>query len=388
MNAPETSPLDFPHSPEPPHRNLPRWSFSGVERARLIVLVLLVLLSCFPVSIEVPGAPEIYSKLLNEKLYAPYPIAIFAIVTALFVRRPRLCAYLGTITAVLTWLWAGATSTTIAEVRNSGLIGRVVLMQVAGLALFILAADTRRASSLDLVARRLNLKRADVNAHWCSVTSGIQFSPTEFYASLDAALTAKNMPGVEWLRVLHRESGLLSHNREYFRILRHRHVFDVCAASFGSDFFFSCREAVIPSVVSIRAVIAVLGLLSFGLAVMVQALGFLAGCVWFVVLAAFAVWFLFNVAKLGFSRFDALLLKIPALGPTYEAIFRRDTYFQQDTRLIFLKIMDELVRKAVEDTASTKGIHLLKFHERQPILDGLYRATMVQIGPSTSNTAK
>ena len=52
------------------------------------------------------------------------------------------------------------------------------------------------------------------------------------------------------------------------------------------------------------------------------------------------------------------------------------TYFQHDTRMVFLKLMDELVKQQVDDETSAKGVQLLPCFEHQPILDGLYTSSV------------
>jgi len=174
-------------------------------------------------------------------------------------------------------------------------------------------------------------------------------------------------------RVEYREAGLLSHSREYLRIIRQRQLFDVCAARFGKDSFFSLREAEIPAVVDLPVffALALSGLLLT--AALIKLLGMFLGLLAFMVVGAMLVWLLFNALKLGLTKLDSLLLTLPVLGPVYEAWFRRDTYFQQDTRLVFLHCVAELVKRHVAETTSANGVKLLHGFEKKPILGGLYQ---------------
>ncbi len=45
------------------------------------------------------------------------------------------------------------------------------------------------------------------------------------------------------------EGGTLLSKREYLRMTHEQLVFDICAAPFGTAYFFSCRFAQIPAVV-------------------------------------------------------------------------------------------------------------------------------------------
>jgi hypothetical protein len=101
--------------------------------------------------------------------------------------------------------------------------------------------------------RRLNSRSAEVFSHWGAALPGIQFSAQDFYAKLEAAIRSREWPGVEFLRVHYSEAGPLSHKREYLRVIRQRQVFDVCAASFGQDYSFTLREAVIKAQLTLTA---------------------------------------------------------------------------------------------------------------------------------------
>jgi hypothetical protein len=104
--------------------------------------------------------------------------------------------------------------------------------------------------------------------------------------------------------------------------------------------------------------------------------GLILGPVCFGLLLAFGVLLLWNVLRMGLTRLDGLLMRTPVIGPIYETWFRRSTtYFQHDTRVVFLKLMDELVKEHVDKETSEKGIELLSCIEHQPIFDGFYKTS-------------
>ena len=70
---------------------------------------------------------------------------------------------------------------------------------------------------------------------------------------------------------------------------------------------------------------------------------------------------------------DGFLLKIPAFGPLYEVWFRKDTYYRQDTRLVYLETIPRLVQKIIEDITAKDGVKLVNHYERAPILGELYK---------------
>jgi hypothetical protein len=250
------------------------------------------------------------------------------------------------------------------------------LARLCVLSLLVLSANPAIVKSTDLAMRRLNSQKAEVFTHFGSVLPGIQFSAQEFYANLENEIRTRQWPGVEFLRVLHSEAGLLSHKREYLRVVRQRQVFDVCAAHFGTDYFFTLREAEITAQLTLATFFIFLLALSILLALFVSTFGPIFGLINFGGLLVIGIFLLFNVLRMGLTRLDGLLMRTPVIGPIYETWFRRSTtYFQHDTRMVFLKLMDDLVKEHVDEETSAKGIQLLSCFEHQPILDGLYKTS-------------
>src|SRR5688572_4730610 len=91
-------------------------------------------------------------------------------------------------------------------------------------------------------------KPAELLNHWIAFADGFQMAPSEFYEALEKELADRKMPEMEYSRVELAQGGLISENRVYLRMIRERFVFDVCAAPFGTGFFFSCRTAENPEV--------------------------------------------------------------------------------------------------------------------------------------------
>lgn len=92
-------------------------------------------------------------------------------------------------------------------------------------------------------------KTAEVIHYWHELVPNFQTSPQDFYAAVEKSLQERKVPGLDSERVDFAEGGLLSAKREYLRLTRERLVFDICAAPFGTSFFFSCRFAELPLVI-------------------------------------------------------------------------------------------------------------------------------------------
>jgi hypothetical protein len=222
-------------------------------------------------------------------------------------------------------------------------------------------------------------KKADVLSHWYALIPGFNTATKEFYEAIEKELKDRQVPGLEISRVEFFEGGLLSGKREYLRMTRERLVFDVCAAPFGTAFFFSCRFAEIPAVIEFSQLFILLIAISILGGIAVRFLGLhLGGLIVFLVLC-FLIYLLRNAVALGLRDLDAFLLKDSTFGPIYERLFRKETYYRQDTRLMYLDTVNAVVKETVEETTGAKGFKLIKFNEHSPILGELYKPTAVSL---------
>lgn len=216
-------------------------------------------------------------------------------------------------------------------------------------------------------------RQADVLSHWYTPVPNFAASTSDFYAAIEKELKDQKVPGLEILRVDFSEGGMLSDKRTYLRMTRERLVFDICAAPFGSNYFYSCRFAEFPVKVSLLAIAI---LLFGGLFIFVKALqffGFFQTCFIGAALLAFAIYTLRNLVSLGLADLDATLMKLPLFGSVYERFFRKETYYREDTRLMYLTVVEGVVKKLVEQETAAKGIKLLTQYEYGPILGELYK---------------
>lgn len=310
-----------------------------------------------------------------------WAIPLLSLLTLASFQRPKsVQRTLATITAVTALLAVGYL------ILNFGALVQLrwgaSLTVLFALVLFGTTGEQRMTVPINLVAHKLGSRKGRVYSHSFSVPTDVHFSAKEFYAKIQTAIQAKQWPGVKVLHIDHTEAGMLSHKREYLRIIRQRHFFDLCASSFGQDYFFSIREAEIPAAVSPQAFFALLTFIFIVGVFMVRSMGLLFGGMALLFIALFIVWLMTNALKMGMTELDNLLLQTPIIGPAYEAWFRPDTYFQQDGRIVFLHAVNELTKKAVEETVSAKGLKFLDFFEQQPILGELYKRSRNPIEPA------
>jgi hypothetical protein len=216
-------------------------------------------------------------------------------------------------------------------------------------------------------------KNDEVLEHWISFADGFSLPPQEFYEAVEKQLAARKIPSMKMSRVEYAEGGLLSDKRIYLRMIRERLAFDMCAAPFGTSYFFSCRTVHSPPILRFWHLLVVYMALNIVSLLLFNYLGVEFGAIAFVALLV-AIFLTFrNAVVLGLTDLDNALIKIPAIGPIYERWFRKETYYREDTRLVYLKIVPEIIKSVAEEVTGAKGFKLVRQYERAPIFGELYK---------------
>ena len=216
-------------------------------------------------------------------------------------------------------------------------------------------------------------KNDEVLDHWISFADGFNLPPEEFYGAVEKELAARKVPSMEMSRVEYAEGGLLSGKRVYLRMIRERLAFDMCAAPFGTSYFFSCRTVHSPPQVRLWHIAAALALFYLVFSLLLKYLGLLfAGIALLALLIAIVETFR-NAVALGLADLDNALMKIPVVGPIYENWFRKETYYRQDARLAYLNIVPGIIKGVAEEVTGAKGTKLVRQYERAPIFGDLYK---------------
>jgi hypothetical protein len=220
-------------------------------------------------------------------------------------------------------------------------------------------------------------KQRDAVDHWYALIPGFNVSTKEFYAAIEKELKGRQIPGLDIAYVDFAEGGVLSNKREYLRMTRERLVFDICAAPFGTSYFFSCRFAEVPTAIKLwqLLVVMVAAFMTIGLAF--KFLGLILGAVALMAGFLFLIYLLRNAVAMGLKDLDATLIKSPVVGPIYENWFRKETYYREDTRLMYRDTVNAVVKAKVEETTGAKGIKLIRYMENCPILNELYKPNIV-----------
>lgn len=217
-------------------------------------------------------------------------------------------------------------------------------------------------------------KDATVISHWHHPVETFQTSTMEFYAAVEQALKPHAIPGYSVSRIDWREGGVMTARREYLRIRRGKLAFDLCAAPFGADFFFSWWLAELPpSYAFLWAIlICFLGLIVIGS--LMSMYGF-TGLLWGIVVCvcgSLLLGFILRGGELG-SEIEDTVLEIPVFGALYEHIFKPSTYYKTDTALMFQSVVHAAVLQVVEQVLSSTGARPLTELERKPIMREFYQ---------------
>jgi hypothetical protein len=232
--------------------------------------------------------------------------------------------------------------------------------------------DELTASGFFQNLKQLFFSTKIVYNRWYVPLDNFEFSTADFYQMIENELLVRKVPGLEITRVELSEGGPLSPKREYLRLRRERLGFDICAAPFGTSYFFSFRSVELPFNISILQLAVLILLLAMGYALVMHFIGLILGFLLFFVVLGGGIWFLRNLVALGLKDMDAALLKAPTIGPLYEVFFRKETYYREDTRAMYLSTVDAITKALVDEVTAAKGIKIAKRFER-PISDELNR---------------
>jgi len=170
-------------------------------------------------------------------------------------------------------------------------------------------------------------KVAAVLSHWHKLFEGMQASPQQIYSQMEQAIERRKIPDVKISRISYPEAGALSARREYLRVQRMDYIFDICAAPFGTGFFFSWWMG------TPRRLLRLI------------------------------IWIL-------------LILFVPIVGLIIVILWwlsLRETYYRLDTALMFQDSVHSAVMEVVDQTTEGKGIRAMSELERKPILSDLFK---------------
>jgi len=213
---------------------------------------------------------------------------------------------------------------------------------------------------------------AEVISHWHLLIDDFNTSALEFYESVEAALVARQVPDITTSRIDWKEGGMLSAKREYLRVARGRLTFDICAAPYGTGYFFSSWSAE----QSLLRALFYACLIILGLPILF--LFFLSqfgsnGFVLFFLALAGALVLLRNSVQPGAALVEEMILAMPVIGPIYYRLFKPVTYYSTDTRIMFQESVHRAVIEVIAELRVARGLRALNQDETRPTMRDLLR---------------
>ena len=209
-----------------------------------------------------------------------------------------------------------------------------------------------------------------VISHWHHYAEEFNTSATEFYASVRKELEELKVPvsfsNVEWS-----EGGIMSAKRAYLRVTHNRLNFDICAAPFGRNFFFSWWLGRQPG--NLMAGCLTILALPVLWGIMMVKFGLIVGTILALILAGVGLVALSSAVRSGASEAADMLAGIPYIGPVLDRFLRPVTYYSIDSRMMFEETVHQTVLKIVDGLLTAKGAKALSVDERKHTSGGKVR---------------
>jgi hypothetical protein len=200
--------------------------------------------------------------------------------------------------------------------------------------------------------------------HWHTLIGGFSISSLDFYRLVKVGIARREIPNLTVSEVEWKEGGLGSGKRVYLRVSREGLNFDICAAPFGTGYFFSWWLAVIPRIFLDFAVLAGIvfaGFACLAIAAQEDCSGIFAAPFMFLGLL-FGAGYLVRYGDLGW---EPIVLSMPITGFLYGFFYRPTTYFNEDTALMFRESVHHAVLEAIDQVTSAQGIRGLSEEARK-----------------------
>lgn len=208
-----------------------------------------------------------------------------------------------------------------------------------------------------------------VFAHWHALVENFQTSPLEFYEAVESAVRKREIPELRFSRVEYHESGILSALRIYQRVERKKLAFDVCAAPFGTGFFFSWWLSEPKK--SYKALGCLAFVLFLSLAYIILDKYDTKGCFFALLFGLVAIAVLVVGVREGWFLSEDIILDTPYLGAIYEYFFDPETYYKEDTRTMYREMVHAAVLEVIDETLQAKGLRALAPEDRKPTVRSL-----------------
>ena len=218
-----------------------------------------------------------------------------------------------------------------------------------------------------------------VHGHWALLVEDYSTSAMDFYTAVQAAVRRREIPGAEIVVIAIKEASVFSAERDYLRVTRERLTFDICAAPFGTGYFFSWwlvkappKYALLWSFLFFLS-LAVLVIVSVGLsgAALDGCAAIVAQLFVLFLLAPGAIVLAGLGVRTGVIADEETVLGMPIVGWFYERLFSPVTYYTEDTTAMFREAVRAAVNEVLEQLQNEQGLRALSPSELTPQLRNL-----------------
>lgn len=206
-----------------------------------------------------------------------------------------------------------------------------------------------------------------VISHWHKPFDKFQASTQDVYRAVEAAVARRQLPDTKASRVVYNESGVLSTGREYLRFERKGQRMDLCAAPFGTGYFFSSwlTEPAPSGLLYLMLFLAI----SLGLLWLIfYSLGFAMGLLASIAIYPLLFYGLGTAVRDGTIPAEPIVLAMPIIGKLYEVLLQPVTYYRMDTALMFQSTIHSAFLEVIDGLTTAQGIRALSELERTPIM--------------------
>jgi hypothetical protein len=214
--------------------------------------------------------------------------------------------------------------------------------------------------------------KPQVEGHWHSLIEGFATSSLDFYELVKSGIARREIPDLKISQVEWKQGGLGAGKRVYLRVSREGLNFDICAAPFGTGYFFSWWLAkisrVLLDIVFILLCLFVASLFYRGMPGNPEGPEPSSGCAG---LFLKPLVFLGLLLALGFfvrygdRGLEPTVLSMPITGFLYGLIFRPSSYFNEDTAIMFRESVHHAVLEAIDQVTTAQGVRGLSEEARK-----------------------
>jgi len=220
--------------------------------------------------------------------------------------------------------------------------------------------------------------KPQVEGHWHSLIEGFATSSLYFYELVKAGIARREIPDLKISQVEWKQGGLGAGKRVYLRVSREGLNFDICAAPFGTGYFFSWWLAKISKalldLLFIVLCLFVAFLLYRGMSGVTSGDGEvmvgepspgLSGLLLKPILFFGLLLALGFLVRYGDRGLEPTVLSMPITGFVYGLIFRPSSYFNEDTAIMFRESVHHAVLEAIDQVTTAQGVRGLSEEARK-----------------------